>query len=53
MVWGVFLLKNIENNWLGFLPLLIRVSSDTYCLLVHGYSSCDICLLQLGNVLLQ
>jgi hypothetical protein len=28
--------------WLGFLPLLIRVSQDTSCVLVHGVSSCDL-----------
>jgi len=46
MVWEVFLLKNVENDWLGFLPLLRRVSHDTSCVLVHGYSSCDLGLLQ-------
>jgi hypothetical protein len=34
MVVDVFLLKNIANDWLGFLPLLRRVSHDT---------SCDLC----------
>jgi hypothetical protein len=38
----VFLLKNIAKDWLGFLPLLRRVSQDTSCVLVHGVSSCDI-----------
>jgi hypothetical protein len=42
MVVGVFLLKNITKDWLGFLPLLIRVSHDTSCVLVHGVSSCDL-----------
>jgi hypothetical protein len=46
MVWEVFLLKNIAKDWLGFLPLLRRVSQDTSCVLVHGYSSCDLGLLQ-------
>jgi hypothetical protein len=46
MVWEVFLLRNIEKDWLGFLPLLRRVSQDTSCVLVHGYSSCDLGLLQ-------
>jgi hypothetical protein len=36
----VFLLKNIENDWLGFLPLFRRFSQDTSCVLVHGVSSC-------------
>jgi hypothetical protein len=26
MVWEVFLLKNIAKDWLGFLPLLRRIS---------------------------
>jgi hypothetical protein len=47
MVWEVFLLKNIAKEWLGFLPLLRRVSQDTSCVLVHGYSSCDLGLMQL------
>jgi hypothetical protein len=38
----VFLLNNIEKDWLGFLPLLRRVSQDTSCVLVHGVSSCDL-----------
>jgi hypothetical protein len=38
----VFLLKNIAKDWLGFLPLLRRVSQDTSCVLVHGVSSCDL-----------
>jgi hypothetical protein len=42
MVWEVFLLKNIAKDWLGFLPLLRRVSQDTSCVLVHGVSSCDL-----------
>jgi hypothetical protein len=43
---GGLSLKNIAMNWLGFLPLLGRVSHDTSCVLVHGYSSCDIGLLE-------
>jgi hypothetical protein len=46
MVWEFFLLRNIENDWLGFLHLLRRFSEDTLCVLVHGYSSCDLGLLQ-------
>jgi hypothetical protein len=46
MVWDVFLLRNIAKDWLGFLPLLRRVSQDTSCVLVDGYSSCDLVLLQ-------
>jgi hypothetical protein len=46
MVWEFFLLKNIAKDWMGFLPLLRRVSQDTSCVLVHGYSSCDLGLLQ-------
>jgi hypothetical protein len=42
MVREVFLLKNITKDWLGFLPLLRRVSQDTSCVLVHGVSSCDL-----------
>jgi hypothetical protein len=42
MVWEVFLLKNIEKDWLGFLPLLRMVSQDTSCVLLHGYSSFDL-----------
>ena len=38
----VILLKNIAKDWLGFLPLLRRVSQDTSCVLVHGVSSCDL-----------
>ena len=38
----VFLLKNITKDWLGFLPLLRRVSKNTSCVLVHGVSSCDL-----------
>jgi hypothetical protein len=38
----VFLLNNIAKDWLGFLPLLRRVSQDTSCVLVHGVSSCDL-----------
>jgi hypothetical protein len=36
----VFLLNNIAKDWLGFLPLLRRVSQDTSCVLAHGVSSC-------------
>jgi hypothetical protein len=42
MVVEVFLLKNIAKDWLGFLPLLRRVSQDTSCVLVHGVSPCDL-----------
>jgi hypothetical protein len=42
MVWEVFLLKNIEKDWLGFLPFLRSFSQDTCCVLVHGISSCDL-----------
>ena len=42
MVVEVFLLKNIEKNWLGFLPFLRRVSQYTSCVLVHGVYSCDL-----------
>ena len=42
MVVEVFLLKNIAKDWLGFLPLLKRVSEDTSCVLVYGVSSCDL-----------
>jgi hypothetical protein len=42
MVVEVFLLKNIKKDWLGFLPLLRRVSQDTSCVLVHGVYSCDL-----------
>jgi hypothetical protein len=39
---GGLSLENIAKDWLGFLPLLRRVSQDTSCVLVHGYSSCDL-----------
>ena len=42
LVVEVFLLKNIAKDWLGFLPLLRRVSQDTSCVFVHGVSSCDL-----------
>jgi hypothetical protein len=42
MVWEVFLLKNIAKDWLGFIPLLRRVSHDTSFVLMHGISFCDI-----------
>jgi hypothetical protein len=42
MVVEVFLLKNITKDWLGFFPLLRMVSQDTSCVLVHGFSSCDL-----------
>ena len=32
----------IKGFWLGFLPLLRRVSQDTSYVLVHGVSSCDL-----------
>jgi hypothetical protein len=38
----VFLLKNMAKDWLGFLPLLSRLSQDISCVLVHGVSSCDL-----------
>jgi hypothetical protein len=42
MVWEVFLLRNIAKDWLVFILLLRRVSQDTSCVLLHGYSSCDL-----------
>ena len=45
----VFLLKNITKDWLSFLSLLRSVSQDTSCV-VHGYSSCDLGLMQLVTV---
>jgi hypothetical protein len=42
LVADFFLLKNIGKDWLGFLPLLRRVSHDNSCVLVHGVSSCDV-----------
>jgi hypothetical protein len=45
MAVGGLSLENIAKDWLGFLPLLRRVSQDTSCVLVHGYSSCDLGLL--------
>jgi hypothetical protein len=53
MVWEVFLLKNIAKDWLGFLPLLRRVSQDTSCVLVHGYSSCDLGCSSYGSSMLN
>jgi hypothetical protein len=53
MVWEVFLLRNIAKDWLGFLPLLRRVSQDTSCVLVHGYSSCDLVFGLLQVVMVQ
>jgi hypothetical protein len=50
MVWEVFLLNNIENHWLVFIPLLRRVSQDTSCVLVHGYSAFDLHLMPLVMV---
>ena len=38
----VFLLNNIAKDWLGFLPLLRRVSQDICCVLVYCVSSCDL-----------
>jgi hypothetical protein len=46
MAWEVFLSKIVAKDWLGFLPLLRRVSHDTSCVLVYGYSSYDLGLLQ-------
>jgi hypothetical protein len=40
-------LENIAKYWLGFLPLLRRFSQNISCVLVHGYFSCDLGLLQL------
>jgi hypothetical protein len=45
MVVGGLSLENTTKDWLGFLLLLRRVSQDTSCVLVHGYSSCDLGLL--------
>jgi hypothetical protein len=42
MVVEVFISKNIGKDWMGFLPLLRRVSQDTSCALVHSVSSCDL-----------
>jgi hypothetical protein len=42
MVVGGISLENIAKDWLGFLSLLRRVSHDTSCVLMHGYSSCDL-----------
>jgi hypothetical protein len=39
---GGISLENIAKDWLGFLPLLRRVSQDISCVLVHGISSCDL-----------
>jgi len=39
-------LRNITKDCMGFLSLLRRVSQDTSCVLVHGYSSCDLGLLK-------
>jgi hypothetical protein len=39
---GGISLENIEKDWLGFLPLLRRVSQDISCVLVYGISSCDL-----------
>jgi hypothetical protein len=38
----VFLLKIIEMDLVGFSSLLRRVSQDTFCVLVHGFYSCDL-----------
>jgi hypothetical protein len=43
---GGLSLEEYRKDWLGFLPLLIRVSQDTSCVLMQGYSSCDLGLLQ-------
>jgi hypothetical protein len=45
-----YFLDNITKDWLGFLSLLRRVSHDTSYVLVHGYYSCDIGLMQLVMV---
>jgi hypothetical protein len=50
MVWEIFLLRNIAKDWLGFLRLSRRVFQNTSCVLVHGYSSCDLGLLQVVMV---
>jgi hypothetical protein len=39
---GGLSLDNIAKDWLGFLPLLRRVSQYIYCVLVYGISSCDL-----------
>jgi hypothetical protein len=39
---GISLEDYSKGFWLGFLPLLRRVSQDTSCVLVHGVSSCDL-----------
>ena len=38
---GISLEEYRKGFWLGFLPLLRRVSEDTFCVLVHG-ASCDL-----------
>jgi hypothetical protein len=42
MVVEVFLLNNIAKDWFFFLPFFRRVSEDTSCVLVHGFSSYDL-----------
>ena len=42
-----FCVIEYSKGLLGFLPLCRRVSRDISCVLVHGYSSCDLGLLQL------
>jgi hypothetical protein len=39
---GLSLEEYKKGFWLGFLPFLRRVSQDTSCVLMHGFSSCDL-----------
>jgi hypothetical protein len=39
---GLSLEEYSKGFWLGFLPLLRRVSQDTSCVLVHDVSSWDL-----------
>jgi hypothetical protein len=39
---GISLEDYSKIFWLGFLPLLRRVSQDTSCVFVHGVSSSDL-----------
>ena len=39
---GLSLEEYSKGFWLGFLPLLRRVSQDNSCVIVHGGSSCDV-----------
>ena len=43
---GGISLENISKDWMGFLPFFRMVSHDNSSVLVHGYSSCDLGLLQ-------